>query len=106
MTNKQKLTLRLQSISDKLQTELDYYLNNVDHEEIPDYDITDAFEDYTDIMLPPSLNTECRNIMVDIGYAIEVDISKVVVSHGSKYWFKIGDKYYQCVSSWEQFINL
>jgi hypothetical protein len=106
MSNREKLITRLSNISDKLKAEVDYYMNDVEHEEIPDYDLANAFEDYVDLVLqgktPP---IEVRRIYIDIGYAIETDITKVQVNSGSKFWFKHVDKHYQCVSGWEDWVK-
>ena len=93
--------------SSRLKKELDYYLNDVDHEEIPDYDITDALNDYETLMLEGEPNKELKRLYVDVQYAQEIDIAKVYSTHGNrgKYWFKLDGKYYQCVTNWETWIN-
>ena len=104
--NKEILIKRLQNVSPKLKAELSYYMEDVEHDEIPDYDLSDAFDDYTTIIVDDNkMPVELKNIYIDIAYAVEIDISLVTVSHGKKYWFRHDGKHYQCVTSWEQWIN-
>jgi hypothetical protein len=100
--NRSNLNNRLNNISDELKEELDYYLD-IEHEE--PYDISDAFDDYMTIILNDKLTKEMQQILIDVGYTVEVDIRKVQVSHGKKYWFKRNGKYYDALDSWEAWIN-
>jgi hypothetical protein len=85
--------------------ELDYYLNDVEYDEWDRYDLADAFGDYADLVLQGKTTAEVRDIYVSVGYAIPVDISKVQVLSGSKYWFKIGSIHYQCLCGWDDWLN-
>ena len=105
MSNREILIKRLHKCSRDLQAELDYYMNDVEHEEMPDYDLADAFSDYADLVLQGKTPVEVREIYIEIGYATETDISKVQVSSGSKFWFKHRGKHYKCVSGWEDWIE-
>jgi hypothetical protein len=101
IVNRSILNNRLVNISIELKSELDYYLD-IDHED--HYDSADAFEDYLS-SLEDKPTKEMQRILIEVGYAVEVDITKVIVSRGKKYWFKKDGKHYDCVSSWESWIN-
>lgn len=109
MTNKGKLTDRLTRISPELQSELNYYLNDVEHEEIPDYCIIDAFEDYVDIRHDDAkgkIRNEVNQILVDIGAYIPF-VPAIVSTHKQKPDFTLNGTGYMFgkYSGWGDFIN-
>lgn len=103
--NKDKLITALSNCSESLQSELDYYLNDVDHED--EYGITDALEDYIDGLEGNNkqIPMEVKRIFIACGYCIPVDISTVYVSHGRKYWFIVDKQHYDVAASWANWIN-
>lgn len=105
MTNKDKLIQALQNIPLPLKAELEYFMD-VEHE--GEYDIADAFNDAMD----HAENNEDKKmfnlikpILIEIGFVIPFDVNKCVALGGKKYWFKANGNHYECVSSWESFIN-
>lgn len=46
-----------------------------------------------------------KQIYIEIRFCVPVDINKIF-STGKKYWFKLNGIYYDCISSWEQFIKI
>lgn len=99
MKHKEKLTEALKNVSEKLRSELDYYMNDVEHED--EYGICDAFDDAVEIL---GVNKEIKQIYIAIGYAVTVDITKVF-STGKRYWFMLDGKHYDCVSGWSEWIE-
>lgn len=105
MTNKEKLIVALKNIPAALKAELDYFMD-VEHE--GEYDITDAFDDAMDLAEnsdDKKMFNLIKPILIEIGFVIPFDVAKCVASGGKKYWFKAGGNHYECVSSWETFIN-
>lgn len=108
-TNKDKLLAIIHNYPFVME-EVNYFLGVYDDQE--DYDIFDAFsdaeelaEEYASVSADKKTWNEFKEIFIKIGYCIPVDISKVYVSSGKKYWFKYKGIAYDCVSGWEQFIN-
>lgn len=98
MKHAQKLTEILNGkVSDNLRSELDYFMD-LEHED--EYNICDAFDDAVEIL---GVTKEIKQIYIAIGYAVTVDITKVV-SNGKPYWFKLDGKHYDCVSGWTEWI--
>ncbi len=108
MTNKEKVIERLKNISAELQKEIDYYLNDVDHEEIPDYDIVDALDDVANLRMEHyiKIEREIFQIYIDTGYAIVRDPNtQTFGGRGKKYWFKMKGIEYDPVCGWEDWIK-
>lgn len=114
MNNRQKLTAALQNVSPELQQELNCYLHEIDHDEDFDngrrYDITDAFDDVVNLRIDETKNTalwrEVKQIYLKLGYAVVRDPnSQSFGGHGKKYWFKDNGIEYDCVESWDNWIN-
>lgn len=104
MNNREKIIAALQGVTGELKKELDFRMNDIEHE--GEYDLADAFDDaidYSDGHRPKLFNT-IKPILISVGYCIPVDIKRVS-STGRKFWFKKGGIYYDCVCSWEQWIN-
>jgi len=113
MNNRQKLINRLSNVSPRFKAELDYYMNDVDHEDSGrEYDLADAFEDLDDLIITPnskgSLWKELTKIYREIGYMIPIDLSQHTVLGGSKeslVVFRYQGVPYSCITSWESWIQ-
>lgn len=118
MTNKERLIDEIKfarETNKAFDSEMNYYMNDVDHSEMEEegepYDEADAFDDVFDLAQEGddkesrSIVDECRRILIVVGYYIEIDITKVVVSHGKRYDFKKHGKHYQCITYWQNWIN-
>ena len=105
--HRQKLTDRLNAgVSKDLKSEIEYFMNK-QHKN--NYDIINAFEDAVNFMEnnneDSKLTAEVKLIYIEIGLCEEVDISRVMVTSGRKYWYKLKGKHYDCVEAWDTWIN-
>ena len=108
MKNRDKLTIALNLAPKKLANELDYFLTCVDHEEIPEYDIVDAFEDAVNLAedtADKKMLKHIRKIYMDIGFVQKVEPARIQVSSGKKYYFKYQGEYYDCKKPWSTWIT-
>lgn len=113
MSNKETLLQILQTASPELTSELNYHINDVEHED--EYSLLEAFEDVsnqteefisdTPDPLTKKLWKEIRAIYVSIGYA--VPWKKPLLSNGSTVWFTIGKEKFEPIdsTSWESWIS-
>lgn len=108
MRNRDKLIKLINAIehcSPILKAEIYYHYEEVEHED-SNYDIADAFEDAADLMESDlSLFKYLKEIYIEIGYAIPVDVSKIQAVGGPKYWFIKDGQHYECADSWNNWIN-
>ncbi len=105
--NREKVTAAIKNADAKLVAEINYHLNDVNHED-DNYDIVDAFEDAANLIEDSPIKELLKplyRLYIEIGYAVECDITKVTVTSGKRYWFKMDGKHYNPISSWEQWIN-
>ena len=118
ISNRQKLLNALSHCNKELFAEIMYQLEDVDHgeedEEEDDYslnayDIVDAFEDAADLISSEKdwkhLFKYLKDIYIEIGYAVPVDITKVHVMGGPKYWFIKNGQHYDVEDSWSSWIT-
>ena len=105
-TNKEKVLGLIPTLSKYSRDEINYHLNDVDHEEIPDYGMIDAFEDAAESLerMVGRVPADLKKFYIDLGYCVAVDITKVV-STGKKYWFIYEGQHFQVVDSWENWIK-
>lgn len=107
MNNKEKLIKAIENTHPSLKEEIIYQLEDVEHED-KTYDIADAFEDAMDLIesqKDKDLFNYLKNLFIEIGYAVPVDISEVLVSGGKKYWFKKNGIYYDAIESWQSWVR-
>lgn len=102
-TNEDKLASLLQAVTNPLKDELNYHLNDVEHEDIGEpYTIVDAFDDASSIVDFPCgqiLRRQCRDIYIAVGYAIPMK------DDTSGYWFKQDGIYYDANGNWLDFLK-
>jgi len=90
-----------------LMEEMNYFLYQYEDTE-EGYDIVDAFDDALDLAEEYNdrkLLNLMRDILFNCGYIEEVDIEKIVVSSGKKYWFKKNGKYYDVKESFQSWLE-
>lgn len=108
MTNREKLIEAIDHCHPLLSTEITYQLEDVDHED-ETYDIVSAFEDAAALIESEAdwkyLFKYLKDLYIEIGYAVPVDIKTVHVFGGSKYWFIKNGKHYECIDSWSSWIS-
>jgi hypothetical protein len=104
MTNREKILNAIENAPKELHNEISYFM-----EDNEDYCLIDAFDDAAVLAeeyasVDKKIWNAVKEIYIKTGYCVPVDIKKVV-STGKKYWFKMNGVYYDCISSWEQFIK-
>ena len=100
MSNKETLIKRLINLPPYLKEHLDYYMD------VNNGDILYAFDDLLDMAdSDVKLFNECKPILIDIGYVRPIDIRKVCVMGGKKYWFIKNKTHYSVVAAWQQWIE-
>lgn len=109
ISNRQKLLNALSHCNKELFAEIMYQLEDVDHDEDEEYDLVDAFEDAADLISTEKswkhLFKYLKDLYIEIGYAVPVDITKIHVFGGPKYWFIKNGQHYDVVDSWSSWIT-
>lgn len=106
MNNRQRVIEAIGIANAKLRNEIHYHFYEVEHEN-ESYDMADALEDTASLI--ESEDTPLPKILlydfyIHIGYAVEIDITRVT-STGKKYWFKRFGKHYDPIEGWESWIQ-